>query len=509
MHTITLQEQQTAADARINAILSQHAQRSKAWTKSGIHQLISKLLDDNPSALEVADSSARVKLIYLAAQYSLNELVETLSQSSNDKDLALSLAAGEGSLRAIKTLCQCDANIDVADILGLTPLHMAAANGHADAIVTLLELGASQVADSDGNLPLHLAAQNGHTAAALALCNDSSILSEHNLAGNNPFDLALIGNHQATVEALNSQTLKSFLSEFADSGQSANHLDRSGIHNAIASFINSYNANIANEQSQLTLLHIAANYGFDDLVEQLINKGAEPNATTISGFTPMHMAAYHGNESTVSLLAHKGAFANSLNKDGNSPLHLAAAQGQKATALTLLKNGADLAGYNVNGNTALAYALIGGHSETAIELLNQGASKSTIIYANGKTKRLQFTISEYCVKKQLNEVLDAIGHTDQASQALRSSAVSRSSASSASNPATPTTLSSPRACLPASSSPSDPVKAAALKAVREAIKGSVISKAAPQALAATSTTQRPNIGVRVQQEMRTSAQKGR
>lgn len=54
-------------------------------------------------------------------------------------------------------------------------------------------------------------------------------------------------------------------------------------------------------------LHIAADFGQDDVLEYLISKGADVNSPDIHGITPLLSACYEGHASCVKLLLDKGA----------------------------------------------------------------------------------------------------------------------------------------------------------------------------------------------------------
>ena len=65
--------------------------------------------------------------------------------------------------------------VDARDAKQLTPLHVAAAGGHAGAMRRLLGLGAEvDPCDSRGRTPLHHAAKQGRVAAAEALVRTRS-----------------------------------------------------------------------------------------------------------------------------------------------------------------------------------------------------------------------------------------------------------------------------------------------------------------------------------------------
>ncbi|ELU04798.1 hypothetical protein CAPTEDRAFT_117763, partial [Capitella teleta] len=77
---------------------------------------------------------------------------------------ALSLAAQQGHLQALRPLVKTRIGVNSADFISMTPLHWAVVGGHSDCVQELLR----HDADADipnaglGNTPLILAVDCGH-----------------------------------------------------------------------------------------------------------------------------------------------------------------------------------------------------------------------------------------------------------------------------------------------------------------------------------------------------------
>lgn len=110
------------------------------------------------------------------------------------------------------------------------------------------------------------------------------------------------------------------------------------------------------DSSGYTPLHHAAIGGHSDVVEVLLEKGAQINMTGGRGETALYLAASKGNAAVVELLATNGADVNRASSDGKTPLHKAAMAGHADTVITLLEAGADPAATDRSRRTPLQMA---------------------------------------------------------------------------------------------------------------------------------------------------------
>ncbi|WP_257294697.1 ankyrin repeat domain-containing protein, partial [Endozoicomonas sp. YOMI1] len=93
-----------------------------------------------------------------------------------------------------------------------------------------------------------------------------------------------------------------------------------------------------------TPLHVAAAEGRSDIVNGLLEHGANANASTKDGITALHCAAGKGDEATVRCLVKYGANVNALTTDERpeTPLQLAMLNGHEAAMIALIDSGADI-----------------------------------------------------------------------------------------------------------------------------------------------------------------------
>ena len=178
----------------------------------------------------------------------------------------------------------------------MTALHYAASGGHEEIVELLLAKGADVDAkDNNGKTPLDMA--NGATADLLRTHGGHRGLIHVAVRDG---DLAGV---QALLDASADASSKLFI---ANSGLGKD-----------------------------TLLHIAARYGYKEIVELLISEGADVNAKDENSWTPLHFAARHGHKEVVELLIAKGADVNAKNNFEDTPLDVARTE----AADLLLKHG--------------------------------------------------------------------------------------------------------------------------------------------------------------------------
>lgn len=77
------------------------------------------------------------------------------------------------------------------------------------------------------------------------------------------------------------------------------------------------------DSSNWTLLHVAANNNYPEIIKLLIQYGLNPNTqatgAVLGGMTPLHSACNHNNMEAVEALLKNGANPNIKDKDGKKP----------------------------------------------------------------------------------------------------------------------------------------------------------------------------------------------
>lgn len=88
-------------------------------------------------------------------------------------------------------------------------------------------------------------------------------------------------------------------------------------------------------------LHLAAQGGYNSIINVLLSNGARLNLTDEQGRTALHYAVEGGHVETLKLLLSWGADSLVLDSDGLSGLHLATSTGDERMVRLLMAYGAD------------------------------------------------------------------------------------------------------------------------------------------------------------------------
>ncbi|XP_069186760.1 transient receptor potential cation channel subfamily A member 1 homolog isoform X2 [Procambarus clarkii] len=323
-----------------------------------------------------------------------------LDTKNKGKQTALHITSEKGNVETLKLLLELDKScINAKDSEKLTPLHVAAKNGHWKACSELVKAGANlEDKDASGLTPLHWAAKMGFSECCKKLLEHKASINNKNNKGNTPLHLLcasgkekpecakLLIDHGADVNVQNNVGETpfhlSFRSHFKVSevflGQDVNLLltDKQGrtvLHFAAERQNSDYvelvmkmegsSKDLINklDNQGKTALHIAISKKVIDTCKFLIRTGADGTISCGKVGTALHMAARYGLDDICDYLITKGVKVDIKNSEGLAPLHIAAKEGHKECCKVLCKRGAFVAIRDGDEMTALHHAAKGKH----------------------------------------------------------------------------------------------------------------------------------------------------
>lgn len=256
-------------------------------------------------------------------------------------------------------------NLDPVDAFGVTPLMLAAFNGHTDVSLHLLELGADpHVRDRHGRSALHFAADGGHEGVVDALVGAGADIEVADAIGDTPLHLAVVGGHAGAVERLLGAGALPGVGDAVFSATPLHKAARSDAAAVVPLLVDAGAYVDASNDDGRTPLHTAASYGHTETVRALIAAGGDVNRRDKRGETPLHGSAFYQHLDCMELLIGAGADVGARDGDGNTPLHVAGGMNRDRAARLLLESGAGVDAANREGMTPLDTAVANVHSDS-------------------------------------------------------------------------------------------------------------------------------------------------
>ena len=362
---------------------------------AGHYGMVKSLLRQEGST---AQSRSRIlEAVGTAARYGYLEIVELLlggdafalsSRESDEEKMkwlseALYEASSNGYLLIVKSLLDCGANVNHrSQYSASTPLHAAVYKNQCKVVIELVGRGADvAVRDKKGLSPLHLAALSGHMEiAACLISNGADVDMEIDIgpdAGYRALDLALEECHLEVVNLL---------------------LDQNAEVDAMVGPIG------------LRAIHRAAIQGFVDILQRLVQSGADVNAQDKDKYTPLLCAVNRGHYAAALFLLHHGADPNAQHDFGNTPLHtlldsldVGDDPNRRALIWLLCDHGADPNILNNIGDTAVISAIRHGFIDTTQSLVLQ--KSCDINMKNDRDETPLYLAIEYGLEEVIIEFL--------------------------------------------------------------------------------------------------------
>jgi len=263
-------------------------------------------------------------------------------------------ASEHGDVAQVETLLSLRTDPQQQDDAGMSPLCLAARNGHKEVARVLLTSAPAQSllqhCTGAGVTAVHIAAQEGHSDALALLISQSAEVNGGCIQGKTPLLYAGENGHMSACRLL--------VEARAD-----------------------FKRRTKDEE---TLLHTASRYGEATLVSQVVAWRADLSAVDREGWTSLHEAARWGI-AAVQALCLAQAQVDVRSQDDETPVHVAAKGYEPMKACgALLERRADVLARNVGGQTPLHVATRHGNFEACQILLTARAEPNAVDHS-GRT----------------------------------------------------------------------------------------------------------------------------
>lgn len=297
---------------------------------------------------------------------------QNISAISKTGQTALLLASANLNVKAVKSLIERGAKIDIQEqISGINPLIAAAGSGKFDTVKLLVKNGIDiNKTDKAGNTALIYAASKGHRNIVKFLVKKGANINHTNNEGNSALLLAAANNQLKMVEFC----IKSDV-----------------------------DINTANKAGKTALMAAVENAN-PEMIKYLLDKDADIDAVDMMKETPLMYAARkrtyittsnsdnrkvfiqgdNNKTNIIELLINNNADIDNKNKTADTALILAADSGNTEAVNTLINNGVNIDAQNNDGATALIKSILSSDNAIAKILINNGANPD-ITDKKGKT----------------------------------------------------------------------------------------------------------------------------
>ncbi|WP_188153322.1 ankyrin repeat domain-containing protein [Wolbachia endosymbiont of Pentalonia nigronervosa] len=336
----------------------------------------------------------------LATEKGYTNVAKFLRQAQERLNSSLVVAINEGNINLVKKLIEQGADFNVKDNRDMTPLQLAAKNDHLSIVKYLIEekgVNSSNIFDavesgclglvrylvdkgidintrgSYGSTLLHLAALNGKLEIVRYLVERGANLSFSDDSGKIPLEVA----HDKSIIDFLKQARRRL-------NEGLISVTREGNFYLVKELIEKgADINIESNkkcESGWTLLHIATYYNHLNVVQYLVEKGANFNAKDSSyyGYIPMHYAAERGHLDILKYFINEGAYINTEGERGWTLLHIATYYNHLNVVQYLVEKGANFnAKDSYYGYTPMHYAAERGHLDILKYFINEGAYINT------------------------------------------------------------------------------------------------------------------------------------
>ncbi|XP_033968317.1 protein phosphatase 1 regulatory subunit 12A isoform X5 [Pseudochaenichthys georgianus] len=233
-------------------------------------------------------------------------------------DGAVFLAAcSSGDTEEVLRMLDRGADINYANVDGLTALHQACIDDNVDMVTFLVENGAAiNQPDNEGWIPLHAAASCGYLDIAEYLIAQGASVGVVNSEGETPLDIA---EEEAMEELLKNEINK----QGVDIEAARKEEERIMLRDARQWLNSGQIQDSRHTKSGGTALHVAAAKGYVEVLKLLIQTGYDVNIKDFDGWTPLHASAHWGKEEACRILVESLCDMDLINKMGQTAFDVA------------------------------------------------------------------------------------------------------------------------------------------------------------------------------------------
>nr|XP_040017655.1 protein phosphatase 1 regulatory subunit 12A isoform X6 [Gasterosteus aculeatus aculeatus] len=225
-------------------------------------------------------------------------------------------ACSAGDREEVTALLRQGADINHANIDGLTALHQACIDENAEMVQFLVESGSDvNRGDNEGWTPLHAAASCGFIQITKYLIEHGARVGAVNSEGELPLDVA-------TEDAMERLLKGEIKKQAIDVDVARKEEERVMLRDARAVLAGGGTLT-PHPNTKATALHVAAAKGYIEVLKVLLQCGVDVDSGDIDGWTPLHAGAHWGQEEVCSLLADNMCNMTAVNNVGQTPLDVA------------------------------------------------------------------------------------------------------------------------------------------------------------------------------------------
>lgn len=225
-------------------------------------------------------------------------------------------ACSSGDREEVAALLRQGADINHANVDGLTALHQACIDENAEMVQFLVENGSDvNRGDNEGWTPLHAAASCGFIQITKYLIEHGANVGAVNSEGELPLDVA-------TEDAMERLLRAEIKKQGIDVDKARKEEERIMLQDATA-LLDRGGSLTPHPNTKATALHVAAAKGYIEVLKVLLQCKVDVDCRDIDGWTPLHAAAHWGQEEVCTLLADHMCDMAAVNNVGQTPLDVA------------------------------------------------------------------------------------------------------------------------------------------------------------------------------------------